>query len=184
MDTVLFALWFFLPAGIANSAPIVAAKVPGLKRLSAPIDHGKDYRGKRLLGDHKTWRGLVSGVVAATVIVIIQQLIIGKYDLSFLHTKPTDYLYYSPILLGVLFGIGALGGDALESLFKRRTSIPAGESWFPFDQLDYVIGGCILMLFVVRLSLYDYVAVIGTWFIMHLLFSYIGYLMRFKPKPI
>ena len=39
MYTILFALWFFLPAGLANSSPVFANKIP-------KKDWGKNLRGK------------------------------------------------------------------------------------------------------------------------------------------
>ncbi len=131
MNTLLFAIWFFLPAGAANAAPILAAKLPYLSRLSAPIDAGKKYRGRRILGEHKTWRGLATGIVTATVIVFIQQLLNQGSYVEFIPEDAEGYLFHSPLLLGFLFGFGALAGDAIESFFKRQKNVPAGKAWFP-----------------------------------------------------
>jgi hypothetical protein len=57
MKDILFALWFFLPAGLANAAPVFANKIPGSEWLAVPIDGGKHFRGKRITGNHKTIRG-------------------------------------------------------------------------------------------------------------------------------
>src|SRR3989338_6934553 len=75
LDKIFFALWFFLPVGIANCTPIIAAKIPLLEQWSYPIDFYKTFRGKRILGDHKTIRGLVIGILAAIATVVIQQFI-------------------------------------------------------------------------------------------------------------
>ena len=53
MKDILFALWFFLPAGLANAAPVFANKIPGSEWLAVPIDGGKHFRGKRITGNHK-----------------------------------------------------------------------------------------------------------------------------------
>lgn len=34
-------------------------------------------------------------------------------------------------------------GDAVKSFFKRQRDMPPGSSWFPFDQLDFVIGALV-----------------------------------------
>ena len=65
MSTYISALLLFLPAGIANAVPVLVKKVPGLSKLKAPIDGGISFRGKRLLGANKTWRGLISGTLVA-----------------------------------------------------------------------------------------------------------------------
>ncbi len=184
MNTVLFALWFFLPAGVANAAPILAARLPYLSRWRAPLDGHATYRSKRVFGPHKTWRGLVFGIIAAVATVYIQQLLTQRNQLPFLETKPADYLFYSPLLLGFLFGFGALAGDAIESFFKRQSKIAPGEVWLPFDQIDYILGGCLAIAVFVRLDLGEYLAVLVTWFTLHVVFSYLGYLLNLKSKPI
>lgn len=184
MDSLIFALWFFLPAGGANMAPIIAAHLPYLSKLNAPLDFGRKYKNKPVFGKNKTWRGLFSGIVAATVIVYLQQLIWQAGNANFLNGTSTEYLAYSPLLLGILFGAGALWGDAIESFFKRQRGVPAGSSWFPFDQTDYIIGGCLALAVVARLSIKEYIAILFVWFVLHLVFSYIGYLLKLKSQPI
>ncbi|GAC1370126.1 MAG: CDP-2,3-bis-(O-geranylgeranyl)-sn-glycerol synthase [Candidatus Saccharimonadales bacterium] len=181
---IAFALWFFLPAGLANVAPILAAAAPGLQSWNTPIDGGGTYRGRPVLGAHKTWRGLVSGVVLATLTVFLQQLAAGHFGWAAWIASGYDYSQSHTFLLGPLFALGALGGDAAESFFKRRTGIESGRSWLGFDQLDYVIGAIIFTVPVARLTLPQYAWVVVTWFGLHLLFSYIGYLVGLKKEPI
>lgn len=183
MDTLLFALWFFLPAGVANAAPIIAAQLPYLSRWDAPMDFGKTWRSKRIFGTHKTWRGLLTGIVAAVLTVYVQQAILDNYQLGFLSNYDA-YLGFSALLLGFLFGFGALMGDAVESFLKRQFDIADGQPWFPFDQTDYIIGGCLAAAVLVRLNLPEYIVILATWFLMHLIFSYIGYLFKLKSSPI
>ncbi len=184
MNSILFALWFFIPAGVANMAPIIAAHLPYLSKFNAPLDYGMKYRGKPIFGKNKTWRGLVSGIVAASLVVYIQQLIWQTGDIHFLTSDSMNYIYYSPLLLGALFGAGALLGDATESFFKRQRGTLPGKSWFPFDQIDYIIGGCLALAFVARLSILEYLLILWIWFVMHLFFSYLGYLLKLKSQPI
>jgi CDP-2,3-bis-(O-geranylgeranyl)-sn-glycerol synthase len=184
MNSILFALWFFLPAGAANVAPIIAARLPYLSKLSAPLDHGLKYKGRPILGKNKTWRGLISGIVTASTVVYIQQLMWQTGDIKFLSSASMDYISYSPFLLGTLFGAGALLGDASKSFFKRQRNTPPGSSWFPFDQIDYVVGGCLALAFVARLSALEYLLILWIWFGMHLFFSYLGYLLKLKSQPI
>lgn len=184
MNSILFALWFFLPAGLANSAPVFANKIPVLNRFTTPLDFGAQYRGKRLLGKSKTWRGLLFGLVIATVTLYLQ---VQAYESwQWVHTIAGDIDYSSlPILLlGPLFGLGALLGDAIESFFKRQRGVPSGESWFPFDQLDYIIGGLLLSSIVVVLSFKDYLLCMLVWFCIHLIATYIGYVIGLRDAKI
>jgi len=183
MNPFLLALWFFMPAGLSNAAPVLANKVPSYKKWKTPLDFGHSWHGKRIFGDNKTFRGLVAGVVLAT-------LAIGLQKYLFIHSgwireiSLIDYNQSAVWLLGPLFGIGALVGDALESFFKRQIGIASGQSWFPFDQIDYIIGGLFFSLPLVRLSILYYPWILVVWFGMHLIVSYIGYLLKLKDKPI
>lgn len=183
IDNLLSALWFFLPAGLANAAPVFAAKIPALKKFSLPLDAGKSWNGMRLLGENKTWRGLIAGIVMATLIIALQKYL---YDHSgFFHGY--SWLDYRPTViwwLGPLFGMGALLADAVESFFKRQLNIKPGESWFPFDQIDYIIGGCLFAMPVAMLAFTQYVWVFIAWFGTHLVTVYLGYLLGIRDKPI
>jgi CDP-2,3-bis-(O-geranylgeranyl)-sn-glycerol synthase len=181
---ILFALWFLLAAAFGNVAPILSNKIPGVNRWNTPIDGGRKFRGKQIFGSHKTWRGLVSGIILATVVLWLQQIAIRHYVWAADITKGADLTSYPTLILGPLFGIGALGGDAIESFFKRQRAILSGESWMPYDQIDYIIGGVIVSLPFVILPFVEYVWIFAVWFVMHLISSYIGWLIGFKEKPI
>jgi CDP-2,3-bis-(O-geranylgeranyl)-sn-glycerol synthase len=184
LNDVLLALWFFLPAGIANVTPILVAPLPGLRNLNAPIDFGLTFRGRRVLGAHKTWRGLVFGVTMAVVTLWLQQLAVEQYAWARTLTHSVDYTQLPTVLLGILFGLGALGGDALESFFKRQRDVPPGHGWFPFDQLDYIIGASLATMPFVALSLRQYGLLIVLWLIVHMVASYAGWLLHLKERPI
>lgn len=183
MNLLVGALWFFLPAGLANGAPVIAAHVPGLRRWRTPMDFGKRYRAKQIFGPNKTWRGLMVGIVTATLVVALQRYVYSRSAWAFDHSW-INYTQSKIWLLGPLFGLGALGADALESFFKRQWNINPGHSWFPFDQIDYIIGGCLLSLIIVRLSFFYYIVTLLTWFVMHILVSYLAYTVGLKNKPI
>lgn len=184
LEDVLLALWFFAPAGVANAAPVFAAKIPLLKHWNAPLDFGKKWRGQRVFGANKTWRGLVAGIIMATLVLWLQQYMTSRYGWAYDITGHLDYATLPLLVLGPLFGAGALLGDAIESFFKRQRGVAPGHSWFPFDQIDYIIGGAILTLPVVRLHVWQYGWVVIVWLGMHLLASYIGFRLKLKDKPI
>jgi len=184
IQDILFALWFLLPAAVANAVPVFAAAIPFLKRFDAPIDAGKKWRGHQLLGPHKTWRGIISGVIVSTLILWAQQALFANYDWAQYLSGDVNYAALPVFILGPLFAIGALGGDAIESFFKRQKNIKSGGAWIPFDQLDYIIGSVIVSLFFVILSPIQYVWIFVVWFLGHLLASYVGYKLGLKKDPI
>lgn len=183
MMDILFALWFFLPAGIANVIPVIIAKVPGLENWKAPVDFGWEFRGKPALGPHKTIRGLVFGTFAGFLIFAMQVQLFENYGWAREASGGLDYSGLS-LWLGVLLGFGALFGDMIKSFFKRQFNVVSGKSWFPFDQLDYIIGGLLFSSIIVVLEVKQYVLIIVIWFLLHLLTSYLGYLTKFKKDPI
>jgi CDP-2,3-bis-(O-geranylgeranyl)-sn-glycerol synthase len=183
IDYIIFALWFFLPAGLANAAPVFANKIPKLNNWKTPLDLGKHLNNKRLLGDNKTWRGFSFGVFIAGVTFVIQQYF--TTNIGIINNNPLLAEFAQlPAWFGLLLGAGALGGDALESLVKRQIGIKSGESWFPFDQIDYIIGGILLSSLVTQLSATQNFSILIVWFGLHLISTNIGYLLGLKEKPI
>jgi CDP-archaeol synthase len=98
----------------ANTGPWAAARIFG-KRWTAPLDFGMTMPdGTRLLGSHKTWRGLVAAVVACGLAA--QLLGLG-------------------VALGAVFGGLAILGDASSSFLKRRLRRPPGAEVPGIDQI-------------------------------------------------
>ncbi len=176
---ILGALWFFLSAGIANGVPVILARLPLLRDWKIPLDCGKKYRGKRWLGDNKTWRGLLGGSLLGGLTALLQ------YAFNF--KLPGFQLVTSPGLafaIGFLMGFGALIGDAIESFFKRQRDIGPGNAWFPFDQLDYIFGGLLMSYPLAKPSWLLMLTVVIAWFGVHLFSVYAGYLTGLRDKPI
>jgi len=180
---ILLGLWFFAPAGLANMAPILVAHAPYLKRFNTPIDFGRKFRGRTILGAHKTWRGILAGTLAGILIISLQKFAYENYAWAYDISAGLDYSQL-PIILGGLMGFGALAGDAIKSFFKRQFNHDSGDSWFPFDQLDYIIGGLLASLLIVRLEPIHYLLIFLIYFALHLISSFIGYKLKLKSKPI
>jgi CDP-2,3-bis-(O-geranylgeranyl)-sn-glycerol synthase len=184
MDSFWFAFWFFIPAGIANATPIFLAKTPGLTSFTYPVDGGHSFRGQRIFGDHKTWRGVVGGILAAIIVVLLQVLAYNHSSWVREISMQVDYPSIAYITLGFLLGFGALLGDMVKSFVKRQLNVAPGTSWFPFDQLDYIFGALVLSSLMVHLSAIQYLWVFVIWFALHILVSYLGYISHFKDSKI
>lgn len=182
LSDIAFALWFFLPAGIANASPVLAKKIPFLNNWKTPMDFGKSFHGKRIFGDNKTLRGLVFGMLAGGATGAMTYVI---YPDSIHYVSISAWSpMFDMFIVGASLGMGALVGDAVESFFKRRVGVKPGESWFPFDQIDYIIGGLIFATPFVILSFKANLLILATWFCAHLFWSYVAYLLKLKEKPI
>jgi hypothetical protein len=79
-----------------------------------------------------------------------------------------------------------LAGDAVASFLKRQRDIPAGSSWIPVDQTDYIIGGLIMIYPLIPDQLTTTIALltIAIYMLLHVVVSYFGYLLGLKKKPI
>ena len=181
---ILFALWFFLPAGLANAAPVFASRIPKSEKLALPLDFGKSFRGKRIFGENKTFRGLLAGIIIAEITVGLQRF--AYMHNGFFHSI-SMHINYGVIniwYLGFLFAVGALGFDALKSFFKRQFGVKPGGTWFPFDQIDYIIGGLLLSSIVVDLSHLSYYWIGLIWFLIHPMATFVAWLVGLKDSPI
>ncbi len=147
IELILKAIYFFLPAFIANSVPVYAHHFNWLPNFAKPIDFGKKINKKRILGDNKTFRGFIIGIISSFLVGILQFTLFNNFqfikDISL--TNNYQYLFFS-ISLAVFQGFGALVGDSIKSFIKRQFDIAPGKPWIGPDQIDYIIGGIIFSL--------------------------------------
>ena len=101
-----------------------------------PIDGGKNWRdGNRILGDGKTWNGLIGGSLTSGLLCLVIVAIMGDAPNSnnidsqiFAHplTGYEDTWFnigsqeFSAFILGTFLGFACLVGDSTGSFFKRR----------------------------------------------------------------
>jgi len=100
---VLQAIYLMLPAYIANMAPVFFRKV---NLLNYPLDFNKNWKGKPILGPHKTFRGLVFGTLLSIITAYGQHLLANRDIAVFLQAPGIDYANW--FWLGLLLGSGAL----------------------------------------------------------------------------
>lgn len=161
------SIYLLIVSGVANMAPPLAAKL--WPRWNFPVDAGCTYKGKRILGDHKTIRGLVSGVIAGQLCYLI---IISFFSIS------TDWYW------GGVASVAGLSGDMVKSFFKRQIGIKSGRSWFPWDQIDWIIGTLPVIWIAVEFNLALSLTLVGAGLLLHLLVKAIGYLMKVNQTAI
>jgi CDP-diglyceride synthetase len=125
---IMNAYWdiflLYVPVFVANSVPVIVCNIPFLKKWNTPLS--LSYFGK-----NKTWRGFIFGVGIAILVAGLQ-----------FFTK--DQSVWQGFLWGGLLGVGALGGDVIESFFKRQIGIAPGKPLPILDGIDYIVGALIL----------------------------------------
>jgi CDP-2,3-bis-(O-geranylgeranyl)-sn-glycerol synthase len=140
---ILEALFFILPTYASNSLSVVSMVIPVLKNFSTPIDFGKSYKGKRILGDGKTFRGFIFGTFCGCLVAVLQYFIAKNVEFKYL-TEYNDASFSFFMTTGFLLSFGSVLGDSVKSLIKRRIGIKRGRPWIPFDQLDFITMGILL----------------------------------------
>lgn len=171
----LLVLWLLMPAGAANLVPPLAAKL--WPKFSYPMDFNLEFRKKRVLGSHKTFRGLIAGVICGEIIFLLQKYLITSVVFTPLYSGVPWYF-------GGVVGAGALGGDAVKSFFKRQFGVVSGKTWFPWDQIDWIIGTLIIAGLMVKFRWQEVLFVIFAGILLHLAIKAIGFLLKINETII
>jgi len=166
-----YALWFILPAYIANAFPVVFGG--GLA-----IDMGKKLPdGKPIFGSHKTVRGFLTGLIAGVLTSMVQTVALPK-------NRWSDFVlpFQFNVLIGSMIALGALMGDLVHSFIKRRMGLAEGSPLPVADQLDFVLGAILFSLPVSGSPppLPTVVLVIVITPPLHLLTNFIAYMLGVK----
>ncbi len=178
---VEIALWLGLPAWIANAVPVILGG-------GRPIDGGRRFRdGRRILGDGKTIRGFVSGVVLGTATGIVQGIVApwipALLDRFIVVTNDMIEVIYIRPDTAFLLSFGALVGDLVGSFIKRRVGLRSGGPAPVLDQLGFIVMALIMAAPVIQPA-YQYVSVLVILtLIVHYLSNVGGYLLGYKRHP-
>jgi CDP-2,3-bis-(O-geranylgeranyl)-sn-glycerol synthase len=140
------ALWLTAPillAGIAHVAVIALDIAPALAR---PIDGGRRWRGRPLLGGNKTCRGFIV-MPAATAITIAAQQVLATRSPRLAALAPLRRRAPPGWVVGAICGAAYVVAELPNSFVKRRVGIAPGTSarrarvvQYIVDQLDSVVG--------------------------------------------
>ena len=176
---LLQALWFILPAYVANSVPVNVSKIKALERFGRPIDGGKKWRGVRILGNGKTWRGLFSGIFMGTLMGLIQVLVQQDVTEFFQVLLPQ-----MSIELAFMLSTGALMGDMTASFVKRRSGLRSGDPAPLLDQLDFVFGAFFFAWLLAGTIDYDrFFVIIVITPVVHVFANFIAWIWKLKREP-
>lgn len=142
------APWLFLPLVGSLLAHLPVLRFDWLKPLKHPVDGGATLRGRRLFGENKTWRGMLTmsaGVLAAAIVLARWPWYWSKL--------PPAIQAAGPVVFGTLAGLGAVLSELPGSFLKRQLDIapgdqrrsPAGLLLSLWDQGDFVLGVWLLL---------------------------------------
>ncbi len=177
----VLAIWFGLPAWIANATPVLGGGGP-------TIDGGRFYRdGRRIFGDGKTIRGLIVGMFFGTLTGLFQTL-----SVPFLYPVLEEYVVVTPAMEAVfymtmpiafLMSVGALTGDLIGSFIKRRMCVKSGDPSPMLDQLGFIILALIFVAPLIQPNPIFTSVLILTTLAIHWMSNALGYVMGLKKHP-
>jgi CDP-2,3-bis-(O-geranylgeranyl)-sn-glycerol synthase len=129
IELLTLTIWLLLPSYTPNNFAVIFGG-------GTPIDMGKKFRdGRRILGDGKTFRGFLFGVLGGVFTGIIQYGVENIFGFSIFSTLPLP----SFLILSSLLSFGALTGDIFGSFVKRRVGFERGRSFPVLDQLGFLV---------------------------------------------
>jgi len=164
---VLKAIWFILPAYIANGTPVVVSRII---RKGTPIDRGKNFiDGRRILGDGKTVEGFIAGTLVGTFTAFLQAILMKNSSI---------------LLFGFLLSLGAMIGDLIGSFIKRRLGLARGAPAPLLDQLDFLLGAIFFVWLGGAHIPHSYILILVVLTpILHFMTNYAAYKLKLKSVP-
>jgi hypothetical protein len=143
--------WMITPVLVAGLGQVVVLKTGLLPGLAAPLDRGRRWRGKPLLGPRKTWRGVI--VMTALSALVSRGQAAAAYRSARLRALSAfDYQRINPWLLGAALGLGYCLAELPNSFVKRQLDIAPAGTGDRFARLQYLVdqsdsvAGCLLAL--------------------------------------
>lgn len=151
------ALWLAAPATVACVLHMVVVRRGIVAGLAVPLDGGRTFRGRPVLGANKTWRGVVVVVAGTAILGALQGGLLGAWadrlglGLVDYRTASLGAVAPGPLALASGYALvnAALGaayvvGELPNSFLKRQLDVapgarPAGRwraLFFVLDQCD------------------------------------------------
>ena len=177
LELLAIAIWVMLPAYVPNNAAVLAGG-------GRPIDGGRTWDDRRILGNGKTWRGTIVGTLVGAILAyllnVLQPLAVDALGIGF----PTF-----PLAVMISLPFGAMLGDIAASFIKRRTGRDRGAVFPGLDQLDFAVMALALTVVVAPSWFFGVftvallVVVLVVTPILHVVTNVLAYLFGFKHEP-
>ena len=177
-------------AGIINS---IFCKLNILKGLKIPMDFNKNFIDKkRILGDHKTWKGFLGYIIFNIIFAILFGWLwkITKLEhLNFFYINHENTIIYN-VFIGFLIGLFYALFELPNSFLKRRLDIEPGKTttglkkifFIILDQADSIFGIALVvwLFYPIGIGIYLLYIVVGT--ITHLLINMMLYFLHLRKN--
>ena len=138
-----------VPVLLAAVVASVVIRFDPLSQVAVPLDLGRSWRGRPILGPHKTVRGLLVWVVGTALFSLLVFSLVAPAQ------EPSVGWFGFGLLLGAGYGLAELPN----SFVKRRLGIEAGAEtgrharWqYLADQGDSVLGMLVVVVLVLDVA--------------------------------
>lgn len=187
LHCALFLILAFMLAGVLHSLWLHNRFS---QALAIPLDGGRMFRGRPILGENKTLRGFVMIPAAALAFAAVAAVISLPQGLP-----PATLWQLSPIeyaALGAWAGFGFMAGELPNSFVKRRLGILPGQApasgltraiCFTIDHIDSIVGMLAVVTIAVHIPWMTWLWVLILGPSIHLLFSWWLFRLGVKGRP-
>lgn len=160
---IIYPIIFIFPAYAANGAPVIFGKG------SKPITSAR-FRGRPVLGSHKTRRGLAAGILCGVLAGFLESLAPG---------------FGFMLAVGILESIGTHAGDLLGSFIKRQIQVKEGHPAPLLDQYPFLVLALAFALPLVSHfpSIYGIIFLFALTWAMHRLTNLGAHRLKIKEVP-
>jgi len=183
-----FALaYLFFPLLVGLALHGFCIKYDILAFLCRPIDQGRSFRGKRIFGDNKTYRGLAVVGLGTAIGFGLQSLLLHRIA-SIRGVELFDYALLKSVALGLAVGVAAMLSELPNSFIKRQFEIAPGSAakgwkaviFYVYDQIDFLLGAWLVLAIVVSVTIERVLFSAGSLLVAHQLMSSAGYALGMR----
>lgn len=185
-DPVACGVFLLVAFTLAGAAQTAWFTMPASRRFGYPLDGGLHWRGRRLFGANKTFRGFVVMVPACAAAFAL----LGSAAPGFAGLWDLSPLWYAA--LGALAGFGFMAGELPNSFVKRQFDIAPGCAsrehaasilQFLVDRLDSGIGMLVVVSLAVPTPWTTWAVVLLVGPAIHWTFSLVMFRLGLKARP-
>ena len=186
------AAYVMLAMSLAATVHLAWLRSSASTGFRAPIDGARTWRGRRLFGDNKQWRGLMAlPPAAAFAFVAVEQALRAWWPQVHANLWPMSSSLYA--VAGASCGLAFMAAELPNSFLKRQLGVapgqPAGKRWQRLlcnvaDRFDSVTGLVLMLWLLVPLP----AAALWTLLLggpaLHAAFSVAQYAMGQNSRPL
>src|SRR5215813_12627113 len=182
MRELLAVIYLFSPLLIGLALHGFCIKFNRLAFLCRPIDRGWSFRGKRIFGDNKTYRGVVVVGLGTAIGFGLQSLLLHRIA-SIRSIELFNYSFFKAVAIGLAVGVAAILSELPNSFIKRWFEIAPGSAakgWkglvlYVYDQIDFLLGTWLVLAIVAPITIERVLLSSGLLLVAHRLMSSVGY---------